>query len=90
VISDELRALATFRRLNLLERLPEIGSFDVVLCRNVAIYFSTTNRAKLFANIATRMRKGGYLLVSMTESLGPSPAPFVRREYRGIAYYELT
>jgi len=90
VISDELRAMVSFRRLNLLDPIPEVGTFDIVFCRNLAIYFSPSNRAKLFANIATRMRRGGALLVSMTENLGPKPAPFVRREYRGVTYYELT
>ena len=89
-ISDELRSLATFQRQNLLEPAPNLGTFDIVLCRNVAIYFSPANRKKLFANIATRLRRGGALIVSMTESLGTHPDPFVRREHRGVTYYELS
>ncbi len=89
VISDELRGLACFRRLNLLEPAQDLGPFDIVLCRNLAIYFSPANRIKLFSNLASRLRRGGTLLVSMTENLGPKSAPFVRREHRGVAYYEL-
>lgn len=89
IIKDELRSLATFQRLNLLEAIPNLGTFDLVLCRNVAIYFSPANRTKLFTNIATHLKHGGALLVSLTENLGPRPAPFVRREHRGVAYYEL-
>jgi chemotaxis protein methyltransferase CheR len=88
-ISDELRSLATFQRQNLLSPASNIGSFDVVLCRNVAIYFSPPNRLKLFANIAAHLKRGGVLIVSMTENLGARPDPFVRREHRGVTYYEL-
>jgi chemotaxis protein methyltransferase CheR len=89
VIRDDLRGIATFQRMNLLEPPPLLGSFDIVLCRNVAIYFSPENRAKLFNNIATRMRHGAVLLVSTTENLGNSPKPFVRHEFRALTYYLL-
>jgi chemotaxis protein methyltransferase CheR len=88
-ISDELRSLATFQRQNLLEPAPSIGTFDIVLCRNVAIYFSPANRRKLFSNIAQHLRRGGVLVVSVTESLGSNPQPFARNEFRGITYYSL-
>jgi len=88
-ISEELRSIATFHRQNLLEPAPALGSFDIVLCRNVAIYFSPANRTKLFSNIAQRLRPGGVLVVSMTENLGANPHPFVRNEFRGTTYYSL-
>ena len=89
VIGDDLRGIATFQRMNLLEPAPLLGSFDIVLCRNVAIYFSPENRTKLFNNVATRMRRGAVLLVSTTESLGNNPKPFVRHEFRAMTYYLL-
>jgi chemotaxis protein methyltransferase CheR len=87
-ILDELRSVATYQRGNLLENAPSLGTFDIVLCRNVAIYFSPANRAKMLANIAARLRRGGVLLTSATENLGVRPEPFLRREYRGVCYYE--
>jgi len=87
-ISDELRSVATFQRGNLLENAPTLGTFDIVLCRNVAIYFSPANRAKMLANIAPRIRRGGVLLTSATENLGVRPDPFVRKEHREVSYYE--
>lgn len=87
-ISDELRGLATFQRLNLLEPAPTLGSFDIVLCRNVSIYFAVENRKKLFANVAARIPPGGVLLVSMTESLGARTEHFERCERHGVFYYE--
>jgi chemotaxis protein methyltransferase CheR len=89
-IADELRSVATFQQGNLLELSPWLGTFDIVLCRNVAIYFSATNRAKMLANIAARVRRGGVLLTSATENLGLHPDPFLRKEHRGVCYYERT
>jgi chemotaxis protein methyltransferase CheR len=47
-IKDEIRALATFKHLNLLEPFAFPGKFDIVFCRNVAIYFVTDDRKKLY------------------------------------------
>lgn len=87
-ISDELRSIASFQRLNLLERHASLGQFDIILCRNVAIYFSPANRGRLFENLSQHLRATGSLLVSMTETLGANCAPYVRRDFRGICYYE--
>jgi len=89
-ICDELRSLSTFQKLNLLDATTALGKFDVILCRNVAIYFSAPNRAKLFHNLAQNLRSGGSLLVSMTETLGSNCAPYTRRDFRGVTYYERT
>jgi chemotaxis protein methyltransferase CheR len=88
-ITDELRGIATFQRLNLLDNALSAGTFDIIFCRNVAIYFSPANRAKLFERLSRHLRRGGTLIVSMTENLGPRPEPFARREFHGVAYYEL-
>lgn len=88
VICDELRSVASFQRGNLLEPSPSLGTFDLVLCRNVAIYFSGENRQRLYANLASRLRKGGTLLLSVTENLGVHSELFVRKEHHRVCYYE--
>ncbi len=77
-VDDSLRALITFRRLNLLESFSGVGSFDVVFCRNVAIYFTPDDRSKLFHRLADTMPQDGYMFVGSSESLsdlGPRFAP---------------
>ncbi|MCA1795928.1 MAG: protein-glutamate O-methyltransferase CheR [Desulfobacteraceae bacterium] len=51
-IKDELRSMAYFEKTNLLH--PEIasGGFDIIFCRNVAIYFSKTDRRRLFHSLS--------------------------------------
>jgi chemotaxis protein methyltransferase CheR len=89
VVDEELRALVSFRWVNLLEVPSDLGQFDLVLCRNVGIYFSLENRERLYGSIRRHLRPGGVLLISRTETLGANPAPYVRREHRGVVYYEL-
>ena len=69
-ISDSLRALIAFRQLNLLQPLVSLGPFEVVFCRNVAIYFTTERRRDLFDRIADVLSCGGWLFVGSSESLG--------------------
>lgn len=38
-IDDEIRSMATFKKLNLMEDFSRLGMFDIIFCRNVAIYF---------------------------------------------------
>ncbi len=50
-IRDEIRAMASFRHLNLVQDFTPLGSFDVIFCRNVAIYFNDAVRVSLFRRI---------------------------------------
>lgn len=75
---DEIRALVQFKQTNLLEPFNHLGKFDIVFCRNVAIYFTAETRARLFHRIADVMTEPGYLFVGSSESLsdlGPRFAP---------------
>ena len=66
---DELRSLISFQRLNLLDNYTVPGPFDIVLCRNVAIYFKPEVREALFKKITQSMTPAGYLIVGCSESL---------------------
>ncbi len=68
-VSDPLRSLVRFDRRNLLDRFDDLGPFDVIFCRNVAIYFDAPTRRRLFERIAQRLTPKGYLFVGASESL---------------------
>ncbi|HYO26210.1 MAG TPA: protein-glutamate O-methyltransferase CheR, partial [Lacipirellulaceae bacterium] len=59
-VSDPIRACVCFERRNLLESFASLGKFDIVLCRNVAIYFTPAARSDLFHRVAAAMNPGGY------------------------------
>ncbi len=58
-IRDEIRALATFRTMNLLEPFSFPHPFDIIFCRNVAIYFTEPDKTRLFRNLARYLARDG-------------------------------
>lgn len=64
-----LRRLVHFAKLNLMERWPMQGPFDVILCRNVMIYFDKATQQQLIDRYWALLRPGGYLFVGHSESL---------------------
>lgn len=86
-IRDEIRALALFRKLNLLEPLSFPAPFDIILCRNVAIYFCEQDRIRMFGNIARCLARDGSLIIGSTESVtGLCPAFVPQRHLRTVFY----
>lgn len=68
-VKPELQELVSFKRLNLLEKWPMKGKFDLIFCRNVVIYFNETTQAQLFDRFADMLNEGGYLVIGHSESL---------------------
>ncbi|MBK8251850.1 MAG: protein-glutamate O-methyltransferase CheR [Polyangiaceae bacterium] len=70
VPKPELRNVVRFHRFNLFDwYYPVTGKFDLILCRNVLIYFNAETRAKVARKLAERLSPNGALVLGMTESL---------------------
>ncbi len=69
-----VRGLVTFAPLNLLQPFTHMGLFDVILCRNVMIYFEQTTRDQLVARLVDQLATGGYLFTGHSETLLRLPA----------------
>ena len=66
----EVLGVARFEQLNLHdEAYPPIGSFDLILCRNVLIYFDAASRAGVIERLLDHLAPTGYLFVGHAESL---------------------
>ena len=86
-IKDDIRAMVNFRKLNLMQPLVAMGKFDIIFCRNVAIYFTLPDRKKLFNKIADCLTDDGFLVIGSTESLtGVCPRFVPKRHLRSIFY----
>ncbi|PQO33844.1 CheR family methyltransferase [Blastopirellula marina] len=86
-IRDEIRTMVSFGRKNLMEPLGQTSRYDMVFCRNVAIYFTREVRQDLFRRIAQTMVSDGYLFVGAQEFLadvGPNFTP--HQHCRGTFY----
>jgi chemotaxis protein methyltransferase CheR len=68
-VAGPVRAMVSFRQINLARPLPTLPAMDVVFLRNVLIYFDETTRAEVLARIAGAMRPGGYLILGSAETL---------------------
>lgn len=88
-VRDEIRALAAFRKMNLFDDLSGLGKFDVVFCRNVAIYFNESDKANLFHRIGQRMESDACLVVGSMESLTAVSPQFEAKRHLRCVYYQL-
>lgn len=68
-MSEELRSLISFKRLNLLDDWPMKGAFDFIFCRNVAIYFDKETKRKIFEKYAALLKPDGWLYIGHSENL---------------------
>lgn len=68
-INDDLRHNITFQPINLLNDLSRLGTFDIVLCRNVLIYFDMPTKTRILNAIAGRLAADGALLLGGAESV---------------------
>lgn len=69
IVNDSLRQLVQFRHFNLMDSPEEMGMFDLVLCRNVMIYFDEATRRKLCQGLYSVLQPGGWLALGSAESL---------------------
>jgi len=87
-ITDRIRSLVNFQRLNLLLPFPRLGPFDIVLCRNVAIYFEAEVQRDLFVRLSETLVQDGYLFVGASESLTRFGKQFTPQMHCRATYYQ--
>ena len=67
-ISPVLRAMVTFREWNLLSPLSPLGTFDIVFCRNVLIYFDSETKKRVLAAIRRQLAPDGLVYLGASET----------------------
>ncbi len=69
VISDDIKKMVRFQKLNLQESFSHLGRQDIIFCRNILIYFSVEFKQDILTRIAKLLRPGGYLFLGASESI---------------------
>lgn len=71
VVAPAARALVRFQRRDLLSEAPPIenGRFDLIICRNVLIYFDRETQERLFHTFHEALAPGGFLVLGKVETL---------------------
>ena len=88
-IGAKARELVTFGNLNLIDAWPLKGPFDVIFCRNVAIYFDKPTQSRLWARFADLLSPAGHLCIGHSERVA-GPAEQLLRPVGVTAYRRLT
>ncbi|MBI4689814.1 MAG: protein-glutamate O-methyltransferase CheR [Nitrospirae bacterium] len=89
-INDNVKQLVSFSCLNLLDpfKVKFVGDIDVILCRNVLIYFDQESRKKVIKSFYERLIGGGYLLLGHAESLINISAAFTLKHFKNDMVYQ--
>lgn len=85
-IAPGLRAMCEFQHANLCGPLPPLPQFDLVLLRNVLLYFTPEDRGAAFQNVDSRMSANGYLVLGASEQAEDSTRLF-EPEFAGGCYF---
>ena len=73
MVTDEIRRVVRVHRLDLTRDVPRHPPYDLIVCRNVLIYFDRAMQERLFALFADGLRPGGFLVLGKVETiLGPT------------------
>jgi chemotaxis protein methyltransferase CheR len=64
------------------------ASFDIIFCRNVAIYFTEPDRIRLFKNHGSILARHGALIIGATESITGLCPEFEPKRYLRAVYYQ--
>jgi chemotaxis protein methyltransferase CheR len=77
-IHPSLRAKLSLARGNLMDETYSVGDpFDMIMCRNVMIYFDKQTQAKVLKRLCDRLKRGGYLFIGHSESITGIELPLV-------------
>jgi chemotaxis protein methyltransferase CheR len=84
-INADIRAMVQYRQLNLLHDFAQLGTFDVIFCRNVLIYFDQETKVRIFERLAKAVEPDGFMVLGAAESVvGISDAFKPYPERRGL------
>lgn len=67
-VKDDIKNTVTFKQQNLLEDRYDTG-FDLIVCRNVMIYFTEEAKDQIYMNFSKSLKTGGILFVGSTEQI---------------------
>lgn len=87
VVSDRIKSRVNFRQGNVLNST-DLGRFDIILCRNVLIYFSDSSIERAAKNFYQLLVPGGHLLLGHSESFCRINTDFVPIRLEGAVVYQ--
>ncbi|XUU61873.1 CheR family methyltransferase [Erythrobacter sp. HA6-11] len=68
-MKSKTRSVVRFQQHNVLDRPPALNSFDLILCRNVLLYFPQQTRARVFERLSEALGPDGFLMLGAGETV---------------------
>lgn len=68
-IKEHVKGMVKFRQLNLLDSYALMGKFDIIMCRNVLIYFDDATKRDILRKLSAQLNPGGYLFLGSAETI---------------------
>jgi chemotaxis protein methyltransferase CheR len=84
----ELREMASWEKLNLMGDMSPLGTFDIIFCRNVLIYFDQETKASILRRLRQRLKPGGYLFLGLSETTLNLDPVYERRTLGSAIVYQ--
>ena len=88
LVKSEVRKFVRFTQFDLRNNMRSLGAFDLVLCRNVLIYFDIETRKKILSGIRGVLHPGGYFLMGSSETTFSLDDNFVRSTCGATTVYQ--
>ncbi len=85
-IMPDIKKMMSFKFLNLINEIYPVG-MDIIMCRNVLIYFSHSFRNRIVEKFYRCLNKGGYLFLGHTESMHSFKHGFKQNFVKDAVYY---
>jgi chemotaxis protein methyltransferase CheR len=88
-LRGDLRAAVEFREINLAKPWPALPRMDLVLLRNVMIYFDVETKKGILGKLARVLRPDGYLLLGGAETTFTIDPSYRRLEHLKAGFYQV-
>lgn len=86
-VKPDVRKVIQYKSLNLLDNFSQLGQYDIIMCRNVLIYFDNDIKKKILDRMSSMVRSDGYLILGAAETVMGITDTFDRfRDCRSAVY----
>lgn len=89
LINEQVRSMITFHELNLIKPFPGCWRFDLVLMRNVLIYFDLATKQDILKRVRSALHGDGYLLLGAAETTLNVDSNFKRIPFEKTSVYKI-
>ncbi len=88
-IVNEIREMVEFRTLNLVAGWPPLPKMDIILLRNVMVYFKPEAKKQIMQNVRQQLKSDGYLFLGGAETTIHLDSSFTHVRYKDYSYYQI-